>query len=408
MSCIHLKPGVTDLGTVAVRGGREPDPTTGAIIAPIVQSATYVQRGVGLDLGHTYSRCSNPTVDGLERALGALEDSPAAVCYSSGLAAVHALLLSTLSAGEHVIVSDVVYGGTYRLLTEVLARFGVSASFVDTADAGAVAGAIRPTTRLILIETPANPTLKLTDVAAVVAVARRAGVLLAVDNTFLTPVGLRPLDLGADVSVYSTTKYIDGHNTSIGGALVSRDEGLLEKFRFIRKTVGSIQAPHDAWLTLRGLTTLPLRLRRHSESAQVVAEWLEGRDEVERVLYPGLASFPQAELAARQHALHAGIIAFELRGGEGAGRTLMNSVRLCALAESLGSAETLITHPATMTHGSIPRASRQAAGISDGLVRLSVGLENPGDIIADLEQALGAVTQADRPRFAAAQEGVLA
>lgn len=376
------------IATRALRAGRTPDPATGAIITPICQSTTFIQDAVGVDKGHTYSRASNPTVSVLEEALGALEEAPPGVCFATGLAAIHALFVSLLKSGDHVVCSDVVYGGTHRLLRQVLAPFGVEASFVDTADRAAVARVVRPATRLIFIETPANPTLKLTDVAAVARVARAAGVRLAVDNTFLTPVGLRPLDLGADISVYSTTKYIEGHNTTVGGSLVSRDEALLERLRFIRKSVGSIQSPFDAWLTLKGLKTLPLRLRQHSVHAQRIAEWLEGHPAVTRVLYPGLESFPQRDLAKQQHGLHSGLVAFEVEGGEAAGRALMESTRLCSLAENLGAAETLITHPATMTHGEIPRAEREAAGITDGLVRLSVGLEDPEDIIADLDQAL--------------------
>ena len=255
-----------------------------------------------------------------------------------------------------------------------------------------MAAAITPRTRLVFVETPANPTLKLTDIAAVAEVVRRAGVPLAVDNTFLTPVLQRPLDLGADVSVYSTTKHIEGHNGTVGGALTSRDETLLERLRFIRKSIGSIQSPFESWLTLRGIKTLPLRMRQHSAHAQAVAEWLGGHPRVTRVLYPGLPSFPQHELAVRQHRRHGGILAFEVEGGLAAGTALMNAVRLCALAESLGAVETLITHPASMTHGDVPREQRERAGITDGLVRLSVGLEDPGDVIADLEQAIDAAT----------------
>ncbi|MCC6676106.1 MAG: PLP-dependent transferase [Phycisphaerales bacterium] len=384
------------IATRALHAGLSPDPTTGAILTPIFQSTTYVQEGVGIHKGHTYSRASNPTVSALEANLGGLEDAPPAVCFATGLAAIHALVITLLKAGDHVVCSDVVYGGTHRLLRQVLAPFGVQSSFVDTADAAAVARAITPATKLVFIETPANPTLKLTDVAAIAGVAKGAGVPLAVDNTFLTPVGLRPLDLGADISVYSTTKYIEGHNATVGGSLVTRDERLLERLRFIRKSVGSIQAPFDAWLTLKGVKTLPLRLRQHSENAQRVAEWLERRPGVTRVLYPGLESFPQRELAKKQHGVHAGILAFEVTGGVEAGRRLMEAVELCSLAENLGAAETLITHPATMTHSDIPREEREAAGISDGLVRLSVGLEDPKDIIADLERALAIATAGGR------------
>jgi cystathionine beta-lyase/cystathionine gamma-synthase len=379
-----------DIATRAIHAGLEPDPATGAILTPIYQSTTYVQEAVGVHRGHTYSRASNPTVSALEANLGALEEAPPAVCFATGMAAIHALLLATLGAGAHVVVSEVVYGGTFRLLKEVLAGFGVESSFVDTSDPAAVARAITPRTRLVLIETPGNPTLRLTDIRAIANIAAKAGVPLAVDNTFLTGVGQRPLELGAAASVYSTTKYIEGHNATVGGAVVSHDAALLEKLRHVRKSVGSIQAPFDAWLTLRGIKTLPLRLAQHAANALEVARWLEAHPLVERVHYPGLDSFPQAELARRQHLVQPGLIAFEVVGGAQAGRAVLNSVRLCSLAENLGAVETLITHPVTMTHGSIPREQREAIGITEGLIRLSVGLESPRDITADLDQALEA------------------
>lgn len=384
----------TGIATRCVRGGQIPDPTTGAIVTPIVQSATYVQAAVGKDKGHTYSRASNPTVSALEANLGSLEGAPPAVCFATGLAAIHTLFLAHLSAGDHVICSDVIYGGTYRLLTEVLSHLGVRSTFIDTSDPANLEAALRitPRTKLVLIETPGNPTLKLTDVAAIATITRARGIPLAVDNTFLTPVGLQPLELGADISVYSTTKYIEGHNATVGGALVARDETLLDRFRFLRKSVGSIQAPQDAWLTLRGIKTLLGRLKIHSENALRVAQVLERHPAVERVYFPGLDSFPQRELARRQHKLHAGIIAFEVVGGVDAAVKVMNSVQLVSLAESLGAVESLITHPATMTHGSIPRDQRIVIGITDSLIRLSVGLEDPDDIIADLDQALTLAT----------------
>jgi cystathionine beta-lyase/cystathionine gamma-synthase len=300
-------------------------------------------------------------------------------------------LLAVLKAGDHVVVSDVVYGGTVRLFQQVLTNFGVDASFVDTSDVDAVAQAIRPNTRLVFIETPANPTLKLTDIAAVATVAHHAGVKLAVDNTFLTPVAQRPLELGADITLLSTTKYIEGHNSTVGGSLATRDEALLERLRLVRKTLGCIQSPQEAWLTLRGLKTLPLRLQQHSANAQRVAQWLEQQPKVARAHYPGLAGFPQFALAQKQQALPGGMLAFELKGGATAGIQLMNTVRLCLLAENLGAVETLITHPVSMTHSDVPREIRERTGITDGLVRLSVGLENPADIIADLESALAAI-----------------
>ncbi len=371
-----------------VHGGLQPDPTTGAILTPLYQSTTFVQPAVGQDRGYTYTRSKNPTVHALERNLGSLEEAPPAVTFATGMASITGLFLALLRAGDHVVVSDVVYGGTVRLLREVLRRFGVAASFVDAREPANVRDAIRPTTRLVLVETPANPTLKLTDVAAVAEIARAAGVPLAVDNTFLTPALQAPLDLGADVSVYSTTKYIEGHNATVGGALVSRDPALLEQFAFVQNAVGFAQAPFESWLTLRGIKTLPVRMLHHCRHAQRVAQWLAECPEVARVAYPGLESFEQFELARRQQRAGGGMIAFELHGGAEAGVRLMNRVELCSLAESLGAVETLITHPATMTHAEIPAAERERLGITDGLVRLSVGLEDPDDIIEDLRAAL--------------------
>lgn len=381
--------------TLSIHGGRVADPTTGAVVTPIYQTTTYAQEGIGKDKGHTYSRASNPTVTTLEAALGELEAAPPGVCFSTGMAAITTLLISLVRGGEHVIVSDVIYGGTVRLLREVLADQGVSTTFVDASDPAAVESAIRPQTRLILIETPGNPTLKLTDIAAVSSVAKRHRLPLAVDNTFLTAALLRPLDLGADISVYSTTKYVDGHNATVGGAIVTRDEALLERLQRVRKTIGTIQSPHNAWLTLQGMKTLPLRLRAHSAAATVVAQWLEAHDLVTRVAYPGLPSFAQRELALRQHGEHhGGLLAFELSGGHAAAEVLLSSFELCTLAENLGSVETLVTHPASMTHGDVPRDQRERAGISDGLIRLSVGLEHPADLIRDLERALSKVAAA--------------
>jgi cystathionine beta-lyase/cystathionine gamma-synthase len=389
------------VSTVAIRGGRTADIATGAILTPICQSTTYVQSAIGQHKGHTYSRASNPTVEALEQALAALECGEdrecRASCYATGMAAITTLFLATLKAGDHVVLSNVLYGGTVRLASEVLEPLGVRVTFVDATQPQNVERAIGDTTKLVFIETPANPTLVLTDVEAIARITRARGVLLAVDNTFLTPVLLRPLDLGADVSVYSTTKYIEGHNATVGGALCTRNQQLDERLRRIRKTIGCIQAPFEAWLTLRGLKTLPLRIREHSRSAQKVAEWLAKHPLVAKVSYPGLRQFSQRELALRQHrdqsgsCYHGGIVSFELTGGETAGRTLMEAVRLCSLAENLGAAETLITHPVSMTHGDVPRQQRESTGITDGLVRLSVGLEDVQDIINDLAQALDAV-----------------
>ncbi|MEZ6014353.1 MAG: PLP-dependent transferase [Planctomycetota bacterium] len=385
--------------TLAVRGGRRPDPSTGAIVAPLYQTTTYVQAAVGRDKGFTYSRASNPTVSALEAALGAFEGAPPAVAFKTGMAATTALCLATLRAGDRVVVGEAVYGGTVRLLREVLAPFGVEATFVDPEDTEALNAALADEPVFLFIETPANPTLRLVDIARAAAAAHAVGARLIVDNTFLTAALQRPLDLGADVVLYSTTKFIEGHDTTLGGALLTRDEALLARLRHVTKSIGAAQAPFDAWLTLRGLSTLPLRMKQHSEHALTVARWLEAQPAVARVHYPDLDSCPQRALATRQQRAGGGVLAFELHGGAPAGVALMNAVQLCSLAENLGAVETLITHPASMTHADVPRDQRARAGITDGLVRLSVGLEDPEDVIADLRAAL-----AGAPRVAPEQE----
>jgi len=382
--------------TLALHAGTTADPVTGAMLTPIYQTTTYRQEAVGKDKGFKYSRSGNPTVSALERRLAAIEGAEFATCYSTGLAATTALFLALLRSGDRVVSSQAVYGGTVRLLRQTLAPFGVEAEFVDTADANAFANALRKPTRLVFIESPANPTLKLTDLNLASGLAKRAGALLVVDNTLLTPALQRPFDFGADIVLHSTTKFIEGHNATVGGALITRDAELHEKFLFTRNTIGAIQSPFAAWLTLQGVKTLPLRMARHCENALRVARFLERHPRVTELAYPGLESFPQFELAQRQQSAGGALIAFEVEGGGpsrtgiDAGVRLMNSVRLCALAENLGAAETIITHPVSMTHGAVPPEQRAAAGITDGLVRLSVGLENPDDIIADLEQALEA------------------
>lgn len=368
---------------------------SGPLVGALAQTTTFHQSHVGQGGtvgGHSYSRVSNPSVDEAEVLLGAIEDSPPAVCFGTGLGAEAALFLAVLRAGDHAVVGDAIYGGTTRLFRQVLGELGITSTFVDTSDPRNVERAITARTRLVFIETPANPTLALTDIASVASVARRAGVLLAVDNTFLTAVLQRPLELGADISVYSTTKLIEGHSTACGGAIVSRDAGLLDRVRWIRKCTGGIQAPFNAWLTTRGLKTLPLRIREQSRNSRVIAGWLAACPRVSGVNYPGLAGFPQAELAARQHLedLHGAVISFEVVGGAAAGKRVLEGARLCALVEHVGSVETLLTHPVTMTHADVPPEQRRAAGITDGLIRLSVGLEEPEEIIADLAQAIEA------------------
>jgi cystathionine beta-lyase/cystathionine gamma-synthase len=374
--------------TLALHAGAEPDPATGAILTPIYQSTTYVQEAVGVHKGYTYSRSGNPTVTALERRLAALEGADHATCYGTGLAATTALALGLLQAGDRAVLSDVVYGGTVRLFQQILSRFGVEAEFVDTADPIALENALRRPAKLLFIETPANPTLKLTDIELAANLGHAAGAVVVVDNTLLTPVLQRPLDLGADVALHSTTKFIEGHNATVGGALITRDSALHERFGFLRNAIGAIQSPFNAWLTLQGVKTLPLRMERHAENTLRVARFLEGHPRVTRILYPGLDSFPQRELARRQQRNGGALLAFEVEGGTEAGARVMNSVRLCSLAENLGAAETLVTHPASMTHAAVPVEQRLATGITDGLIRISVGLENPDDLIADLQRAL--------------------
>ena len=376
--------------TRAIHAGLAPDAVTGAILTPIYQAATFVQEAVGRDKGFTYSRSGNPTVAALERNLGALEGAPPAVCFATGMAALTALCLALLRGGDRVVVSDVVYGGTVRLLRQVLAPFGVRTALADTSCGASLAAALGEETRLVVIESPANPTLKLTDIALAAELTHGAGALLAVDGTLLTPALQQPFALGADLVVHSTTKYLEGHNATVGGAVLARDAALLEKLSFVRNATGSIQSPHEAWLTLRGIKTLALRMQRHSESALAVARFLAAHPRVTRLAYPWLDTFPQLELARRQQRAGGGLVAFEVAGGAEAGIRVMNRVRLCALAENLGAVESLITHPASMTHAAIPEAERRAVGIGDGLIRLSVGLEEPQDIIHDLERALDA------------------
>jgi cystathionine gamma-lyase len=376
--------------TQQVHAGVTPDPVTGSILTPVYQTTTFVQDSVDeyLSKGFSYSRSGNPTVTALEKKLAVLENGAACTCYATGMAAIQAVIQATLSGGDHAVVSDVAYGGTYRLCTQVYRRYGVEFSFVNTADPAEVREAVKDNTRLILTETPANPTLKLTDIAAVSEIARERGIVHAVDNTFLTPYYQRPLELGADIAIHSTTKYFDGHNATVGGAVVTDTQTLDEKVRFVQNASGVIMSPWVAWLTLQGTKTLSIRMDRQSANAQAVAEFLEAHPKVARVAYPGLESFPQHELATRQASGFGAMMWFEVEGGVAAGKKLMDSVELCTLAENLGSVETLITHPVTMTHADVEEAERRRVGITDGLVRLSVGLEDAEDLIADLKGAL--------------------
>jgi len=373
--------------TRVVRAGIAPDPTTGSIVPPIYETATYVLEEVGRDKGFDYTRSSNPTRQVLEANLAAIEGGAHGVCYASGMSAVDACL-KLLSAGDHVVCSDDVYGGVSRHFNKVLSRYGLAFTYVDTSRPETVRQAIRPETKLLWVETPTNPLLKVTDLAAMAEIAREHGLVFGVDSTFATPVFLRPLEFGADIVMHSTTKYLSGHNQIIGGVVITNREDIRDHLKFIQKTIGAVPSPFDCWLALLGVKTLHLRMARHAASAQKVAEFLEAHPKVARVSYPGLPSHPQHAVARAQMSGFSGMLSFELKGGIESGRTLMNSVRLCGLAESLGAVETMITHPATMTHAEVLAEDRHARGLSDGLVRLSVGIEDVADIIADLEQAL--------------------
>ncbi len=375
--------------TKVVRAGITPDPTTGSIVPPIYETATYVLDEVGKDKGFDYTRASNPTRQVLENNLAAIEGGKHGIAFASGMAAVDTCM-KLLKAGDHVVCSDDVYGGVSRHFNRVLTNYGLRFSYVDTSQPEAVRQAIRPETKMLWVETPTNPLLKVTDLTAMSAIAKEHGIYFGVDSTFATPVFLRPLEFGADIVMHSTTKYISGHNQIIGGILITDRDDINDQFKFIQKTIGAVPSPFDCWLTLLGIKTLHLRMARHAESAQKVAEYLESHPKVERVSYPGLASHPQHDIAKAQMSGFSGMISFELEGGIAAGKTVMNSVKLAGLAESLGAVETMITHPATMTHAEVPAEDRLARGLTDGLVRLSVGIEDVADILADLDQALAA------------------
>jgi len=373
--------------TKVVRAGISPDPTTGSILPPIYETATYVLPEVGRDLGFDYTRSSNPTRQVLEDNLAAIDSGQYAVSFASGMSAVDSCF-KLLTAGDHIVCGDDVYGGVTRLLDNVTVQQGIDVSYVDTTNADAVRNVITPKTRMLWIETPTNPLLKVSDLEEMVKIARENDILLGVDSTFATPVFLRPLEFGADIVMHSTTKYLAGHNQIIGGVIVTNHQHVFEKMKYIQKTIGAVSSPFDCWLNLSGLKTLHLRMKRHEESAMAIAQFLEAHNKIDRVLYPGLASHPQHAIAKAQMSGFSGMIAFELTGGTEAGKRLMNNVQLCGLAESLGSVETMITHPASMTHVDVPAEDRRKRGLTDGLVRLSVGIEDVDDIIADLESAL--------------------
>ena len=373
--------------TKVVRAGIEPDPTTGAIVPPIYQTATYVLPEVGRDLGFDYTRSANPTREILENNLATIEGGRFGTCFSSGMSAVDSVL-KLLRKGDHVVCSDDVYGGVSRHFNNILVNYGLTFTYVDSSNPENVENAIRSETKLFWIETPTNPLLKITDLNAISKIAKKHQILFGVDSTFATPVFLRPFEFGADIVMHSTTKYISGHNQIIGGIIITNDEEIHERMKFVQKTIGAVPSPFDCWLTLLGVKTLHLRMHRHASNAQAVAEFLESHPQVEKITYPGLKSHPQYGVAKEQMDGFSGMISFELKGGIPAGTTVMNNVKLCSLAESLGAVETMITHPATMTHVDVPAEERHARGLTDGLVRISVGIEDPEDIIDDLKQAL--------------------
>ena len=375
--------------TVCLHAGQEPDPSTGAIITPIYQTSTYVQEELGRHKGYEYARTQNPTRAALEGNLAAIEGGRAGFAFASGMAAISAIA-SMLKSGDHVIVSDNVYGGTFRLFDKVLTRYQLSFSYVDTGDLDATERAFTPSTRMLFVETPSNPVMRITDLARAADLAHSRGALLVVDNTFASPVLQQPVALGADLVTHSTTKYLNGHSDSVGGVVIAVRESDVEWLRFVQNAAGAILSPFDSWLVLRGTKTLPIRMAQHCATGRALAQFVEAHPKVQKVYYPGLPSHPQHALAARQMKDFGGMLAFDLGSLDAAARLLKN-VRLLALAESLGGVESLISHPATMTHASVPSEHRRALGITDGLVRISAGLEDLEDLKEDLTQALRSV-----------------
>jgi cystathionine beta-lyase/cystathionine gamma-synthase len=372
--------------TRAVHAGQVPDPLAGAVMTPIYQTSTYIQQGLGKHKGYEYARTSNPTREALERNVAALEGGRNGFAFSSGLAALDAVI-KLLSAGDHVVSGENVYGGSHRQMTHIWARLGLTFTFVDGGDTAAVAAAVTPKTKLVYAETPTNPMMRLCDLAATGDIARKAGALFVVDNTFATPFFQQPLQFGADIVLHSTTKYLNGHSDMIGGLLVTSRDDLAERLAFIQNGSGAVPGPFDCWLALRGTKTLALRMRQHDTSGRRIAEWLGTHPRVTRVYYPGLPSHPQHDLARRQMKGFGGMISIEL-GDVAVARRFVERTKIFALAESLGGVESLIGHPASMTHASVPREMRERMGLTDSLVRLSVGIEDVEDLIADLDQAL--------------------
>jgi cystathionine gamma-lyase len=375
--------------TLAIHAGQEPEATTGAVVVPIFQTSTYVQEGLGKPkLGYDYSRADNPTRKAYEDCIAALENGRFGTAYSSGMGAINNCMY-LLKSGDEVIVGDDTYGGTFRFFTQIMNSFGIVPKFLDTTDVSQVEAAFSGKTKMVWIETPSNPLLKLSDLKALADLSRSRGAYLVVDNTFMSPYFQKPLDLGAHIVVHSATKYLGGHSDVIGGALVTDDEAIHERMKFCQKSVGAVPGPFDAWLTLRSLKTLAIRMRAHEENATRLARFLESHPQVERTIYPGLESHPHHELAKRQMSGFGGMISFVAKGGLEKARHILESTRIFALAESLGGVESLIEHPAIMTHASIPRERREEIGVHDGLIRLSVGIETYQDLENDLAQALG-------------------
>ncbi|HZG54794.1 MAG TPA: cystathionine gamma-synthase [Pyrinomonadaceae bacterium] len=375
--------------TTAIHAGQEPDPTTGAVSVPIYQTSTYAQDGLGKHKGFEYARTQNPTRLALERNIAALEGARFGYAFASGMAAIDATL-RLVRAGDHVVVSDNTYGGTYRLFSRVLSNYGIEFTYVDTTDASNVEAAIRDNTRMVFVETPTNPVMMVTDLQAVSDIAHARGARVVCDNTFLSPYLQRPIEFGVDIVLHSTTKYLNGHSDSIGGVVVLNDEQDAEWLKFIQNSAGAILSPFDSWLIMRGTKTLALRMEQHDRNGRAVAAFLEEHPKVQKLYYPGSLSHRQHDLAKRQQRGFGGMVSFDVGSLDGA-RAVLEGVRLCTLAESLGAVESLISHPATMTHASVLPETRARLGITDGLVRISVGLEDVDDIIADLDQALGKI-----------------
>jgi cystathionine beta-lyase/cystathionine gamma-synthase len=373
--------------TLCLHAGQEPDPGTGAITTPIFQTSTYVQEALGRHKGYEYARTHNPTRSAVEANLTTIEGGRAGFAFASGMAAINAVA-SLLKAGDHVIVTDNTYGGTFRLFDRILSRYGLDFSWVDTSRPELVEQAVRPSTRMLFVETPTNPVLRLTDIARMAGIARAHDLRLVVDNTFASPVLQRPIEFGADLVVHSTTKYLNGHSDGVGGMVIATRDEDVEWLRFVQNSAGAILSPFDSWLVLRGTKTLPLRMAKHCENGMILAEFLAAHPKVTRVIYPGLPSHPQHALARTQMRGFGGMLSFDTGSFEAA-RDVLNRVRLLSLAESLGGVETLICHPASMTHASVPPERRRAIGITESLVRISVGIEDPEDLKEDLKQALG-------------------